>query len=124
MNYQQEEEVDPANCLYLPHFPNDKPDDYCLLYAPSNIFIFLTFFHSIYERVLIAKDLIAEKINQDIAEMSPEDQQLVSAKKDMFVKERYEHLLKGIYTTTTSMGALPTTSTHIMDHNKYEDFAR
>jgi hypothetical protein len=44
--------------------------------------------------------------------------------KEIFVTERYEHLLKGIYATTTSMGAVPTASNHIMDHNKYEDFAR
>ena len=108
----------------MPHFPNEKADDYCLLYAPSNIYIFLTFFHAIYERVLIAKELVREKINLDIAEMSAEDQKSMTANKEVFLTERYEHLLKGIYTTTKSMGAMPTTSNNIMDHNKYEDFAR
>jgi hypothetical protein len=124
MNYVPTKEVDPSDCLYLPHFPNDKPEDYSLLYAPSNIYIFLTFFHSIYERIMMAKDLVREKINHDIAEMSTEDQNLVSSRKELFVTERYEHLLKGIYTTTTSVGAMPTTSNNVMDHNKYEDFAR
>jgi hypothetical protein len=108
----------------LPHFPPDKAEDYNLLYAPSNIFIFLIFFHSIYERILKAQDLIREKISQDIAEMSLEDQEQVSQNKELFFKERYEHLLKGIYATTTSAGTIPTTSISIMDHNKYEDFAR
>ena len=56
--------------------------------------------------------------------MTPEDQKLVSSKKELFYTERYEHLLKGIYTTATCVGAMPTTSNNLMDHNKYEDFAR
>lgn len=125
MNYCPKKDIDASDCLYLPHFPSDKAEDYSLLYAPSNIFIFLTFFHSIYERVLKGKELIMEKIEQDITEMSIDDQKMVSKNKDMFFKERYEHLLKGIYATTTSVSGLPTTSSlNIMDHNKYEDFAR
>ena len=72
----------------------------------------------------MAQDLIKDKINLDIQEMTPEEQKLVSSKKDIFITERYEHLLKGIYTTAMSVGAMPTTSNNIMDHNKYEDFAR
>lgn len=124
LNYVPKNDPKPSECLYLPHFPCDKASDYCLLYAPSNIYVFLTFFHSIYERVLKAQDLIREKISQDIAEMSSQDQEQVSEKKEMFYKERYEHLLKGIYATTTSSGTIPATSVNIMDHNKYEDFAR
>lgn len=54
MQYKPSEKVDPANCLYLPHFPIDKAEDYSLIYAPSNIFIFLTFFHAIYERIIMS----------------------------------------------------------------------
>ena len=51
-----------------------------------------------------------------------------------FFKERYEHLLKGIFATTTQFSASGQSSAfqgigyshshHLMDHNKYEDFGR
>lgn len=66
---QQAEEA-----LFLPHFQNSADNDnHSLLYAPSNVFMFLKFFYAIYERILKAKDLISEKINQDLAEMSFQD---------------------------------------------------
>lgn len=62
-----------------------------------------------------------EKIEQDLSEMDKE----FSKNKDLYFRERYEHLLKGIYAATTSVSGLPTTySLNLMDHNKYEDFAR
>jgi hypothetical protein len=54
LNYQPNSNPEPSDCLYLPHFPSDKAEDYSLLYTPSSIYIFLTFFHSIYERILKA----------------------------------------------------------------------
>ena len=58
----------------MPHFHNpDKDEGYALLYAPSNVFMFIKFFYAIYERILKGKYLISEKINQDLAEMSFQD---------------------------------------------------
>ena len=53
----------------MPHIPKDKKDEYNLLYAPSNMFMFITLFYSLYERILKAKFLISQKIKQDMAEM-------------------------------------------------------
>lgn len=106
--------------LFLPHFFDSGNEEGCaLLYAPSNVFMFLKFFYAIYERILKAKDLINEKINQDLAEMSFQDKVAAGiceedAKEDqsdfkpikqevmdIFFRERYEFLLKGIFATST-----------------------
>jgi hypothetical protein len=81
--------------------------------------MFLKFFYAIYERVLKAKDLIHEKINQDLAEMSFQDKvaagichegdrsnpsefkPIKEGVMEIFFKERYEFLLKGIFATST-----------------------
>lgn len=81
--------------------------------------MFLKFFYAIYERVLKAKDLIHEKINQDLAEMSFQDKvaagichegdrsnpsefkPIKEEVMEIFFKERYEFLLKGIFATST-----------------------
>ena len=55
--------------LFLPK----KEDGYSLMYAPLNTYMFLKFFHAIYERISYAKILIKEKIEADLAEMSPQD---------------------------------------------------
>lgn len=141
---------DADEAMFLP-FYKQKPDaneSYSLFYAPPNVFIFLKLFYSLYERVLYAQTLIKEKIQQDLAEMSVQDkikygicvedsptgeanQAIVH---DVFFKERYEHLLKGIFATTTQFSASGQSSAfqgigyshghHLMDHNKYEDFGR
>ena len=150
-----------SEALFLPHYQDQKSSEisngeennYHLFYGPSNIFMFLKFFYAIYERVLKAKDLILEKIHQDLSEMShnekvqagishPETGELNNEiVREVFLKERYEHLLKGIFATTTqqicsSNGGLASGGAgsashhfyshnhHLMDHNKYEDFAR
>jgi hypothetical protein len=135
--------------MFLPHFDGSKPSQNHLFYGPSNIFMFIKFFFAIYERVLKARDLILEKINQDLSEMSstekvkagiinPDTGALNQEVAQIFLDERYEHLLKGIFATTTSQvysGPIVTASgggsgnfyynNHIlMDHNKYEDYAR
>ena len=67
--------------LFLPHYRDsrqraDSEGDkapYCLFYGPGNYFMFIKLFFAIYERILKAKDLIAEKIQQDLAEMNHAD---------------------------------------------------
>lgn len=108
-------EVDDA--LFLPFYSNKaaEEENYQLLYAPSNVFIFLKLFYTLYERILIAQTMVREKINQDLAEMSVDDkikyglcpEDSLEGKvdldllNDVFYKERYEYLLKGIFATTT-----------------------
>lgn len=142
---------DADEAMFLPFYSQkaDPVENYSLLYAPSNVFIFLKLFYSLYERVLYAQTLVREKINQDLAEMSLQDkikfgicdedspngqpdQQLLN---DIFYRERYEYLLKGIFATTTQVSSQAQSSafpgigyTHgpanLMDHHKYEDFGR
>lgn len=66
-------EIDDA--LFLPFYSNKtaQEENYQLLYAPSNVFIFLKLFYTLYERILIAQTMVKEKINQDLAEMSVDD---------------------------------------------------
>ena len=46
---------------FFPHFKTGS-NNYKLMYAPYNIFMFVKFFYAIYERVVMAKSLIKEKI--------------------------------------------------------------
>lgn len=127
---------------------SDSKEGYSLFYAPPNVFIFLKLFYALYERVLYAQTLVKDKIKQDLAEMSVQDKIKYGIIKesstteeldpavvdDVFFKERYEHLLKGIFATTTQVSATGasnaflgigyTHSHNLMDHGKYEDFAR
>ena len=110
------EDLNLEESLFVPHFKKG----YSLLYAPSNIFMFIKFFYALYERILKAKDLIIDKILEDLQEMNASDraktgisdQEIAEARKGNFVPdentrigqfyiERYEYLLKGIYATTS-----------------------
>lgn len=55
--------------FFIPRFVNDrsKPrgERYQLFYAPLNIYMFLVYFYSVYERVLKAKELVSKKVIQD-----------------------------------------------------------
>lgn len=51
----------------------EKDEGYNLLYAPVNTYMFLKFFHALYERISYAKILIKEKIEVDLAEMSQQE---------------------------------------------------
>ena len=53
--------------MFLPYH---KPGEYNLLYAPSNAYMFIKFFHALYERLSYAKILVREKIEADLAEMT------------------------------------------------------
>lgn len=141
MNVGPTEEDD---SIFVPHYKKD----YGLLFAPINTYMFVKFFHALYERVCFAKVLIREKIDADLAEMSHDDKvtaricdtegNVDPALVELFFKERYEHLLKGIFATTSGLshgGGLQSSllgslhigyshNHHLMDHNKYEDFAR
>ena len=51
----------------MPHFVQDKSkpsaQQYKLLYSPFNVFIFLIYFYSIYERVIKAQAMVKQKVD-------------------------------------------------------------
>lgn len=88
--------------------------------------MFLKFFYALYERVLKAKDLVIEKIIDDLVEMSPQerrqigvsDQEIIEVQQrikknlyepdynsknrlDRYFIQKYEYLLKGIFACTS-----------------------
>lgn len=137
-------DANPEDSIFIPHCKKG----YGLVFAPINAYMFLKFFHALYERICYAKVLIREKIDADMAEMSHLDKvnggisdasgHIDPTLIELFYKERYEHLLKGIFATTSGLshgGGLSSSllgslalgyshNHHLMDHNKYEDFAR
>ena len=55
--------------LFVPEF-NQKSDvaeeaRYKLFYGSANVHMFLTFFYSVYERILKAQELVKSKVDQD-----------------------------------------------------------
>ena len=50
------------NALFIPEYDFNQNSDYKLMYGPLNIFMFMTYFYSIYERVLKAKILVERKV--------------------------------------------------------------
>jgi len=55
--------------MFIPRLvsnPQIAPEDrYQLFYGPLNIYLFLIYFYSVYERVLKAKELVSRKVTQD-----------------------------------------------------------
>jgi hypothetical protein len=55
--------------IFIPKFVQNKEetpeDQYKLYYGPSNAFMFITFFYSVYERILKAQQLVKSKVEQD-----------------------------------------------------------
>lgn len=51
-------EYDIENSLFIPQFVSnsqlDNEKQYKLLYGPTNVYMFLTFFYSVYDRILKA----------------------------------------------------------------------
>ena len=45
------------------------------MFAPSNFYMFIKFFHALYERITYAKVLITEKLDADLIEMSKEEKE-------------------------------------------------
>jgi len=75
--------------------------------------MFIKFYYSIYERIVKAKDLIKEKLTQDLSEISFDEKKemgIIEGKKvkesifTTFATERFEYLLKGIYANFTNVG--------------------
>lgn len=52
--------------MFIPTYKNG--DKHRLYYCPFNVYAFLVYFYSVYERILKAKELIKEKIQKDFEE--------------------------------------------------------
>ena len=52
--------------MFIPRFNNGG--DHRLYYCPFNVYAFLVYFYSVYERILKAKELVKEKILKDFEE--------------------------------------------------------
>lgn len=48
--------------IFVPGLDREK---YQLFYGPLNVYMFLVYFYSVYERVLKAKQLVEQKVIQD-----------------------------------------------------------
>ena len=121
---------------FYPHHDDGK--GYKLFYSTYHVYVFVKFFHAIYERVLKAKSLTEEKVRLDLSEMPPGEKQAyrVNAAED-YVAERFEYVIRAIFTITNSSGLpgptppssttlqpAPSTLSNVLDSNKFEDLAR
>lgn len=95
-----------------------EENQYKLYYGPSNAFMFLILFYSVYERILKAQSLVARKVEQDFKEDFSKKQWSTKfeKKKQHLIDERFQYLIKAILTAMTNG--------NILDTNKYEDVGR
>ena len=82
---------EPTDCEPMNLAPSNNEDSaflppaqegYKLMFAPSNAYMFIKFFHALYERITYAKVLIKEKLEADLAEMGKEEKQRLEILKD------------------------------------------
>ena len=52
--------------MFIPRFHNDN--NHSLYYCPFDVYAFIVYFYSVYERILKAQELIKEKIQKDFKE--------------------------------------------------------
>ena len=102
--------------MFIPAYT--KKDTYQLFYAPLNVYMFLTFFYSIYERILKAEELVRQKMEQDFLDDFSQKEWSVkfNSRMDTLIDERFQYLIKSIVTVMNN--------SNILDTNKYEDIAR
>ena len=89
------------------------------MYGSFNIFMFICYFYSIYERLLKAQDLVKAKVEQDfIDDFSLKDWSKKFDKKiQNVIDERFQYLVKAIVSTFNVQN-------NTFDSGKYEDLAR
>lgn len=85
--------------------------NYKLMYGTQQFYIFFKQFYTIYERIIKAKDLINQKVDEDLVQRNDESLQsrIIELK-----NERFDIFLGGVL--CAMQGSL--------EANKYEDFAR
>jgi len=80
--------------------------------------MFLTYFYSVYERILKAKALIRRKIITDFDNDFSQKKWSIKFHNriDALVEERFQYFVRAVYTTMSF--------SNILDTNKYEDLSR
>ena len=113
---------DLSSSIFIPPYirKENEPEEnqYRLYYGPSNAFMFLFLFYSVYERILKAQTLVRHKVEQDFKEDFSKKQWSTKfeKKKQHLIDERFQYLIKAILTAITNSNTL--------DSNKYEDVGR
>jgi len=104
--------------LFVPPFVDRKKNPYKLFYGPSNSYIFLTYFYSVYERLLKARFLIKKKIDQDFANDFSQCKWSIKFDKkvEALVDERFQYFVRAVFTTMSY--------SNVLDTNRYEDLSR
>ena len=107
--------------IFIPGYSQKRAKDqneYKLYYGPLNVFMFIKYFYSVYERVLKAQELVKSKVEQDFRddfskkEWSSKFENTIQS----LIDERFQYLIKSILTTMNY--------SNVLDTNKYEDIAR
>ena len=88
-SYQKDEENLIKSSVFYPYF---KPD-YRLMYGSQNFYVILRQIYTIYERIMKAQQLVADKVNED---MKQKQDETLKEKLDEFKRERFEVFLGGI----------------------------
>lgn len=110
------------NSLFVPEFTQkgNVADEaqYKLFYGSANVHMFLTFFYSVYERILKAQELVKSKVDQDFKDDFSKKEWSTKFKTKMqtLIDERFQYFIKSVL---TAIGPF-----NILDPNKYEDVAR
>ena len=88
------------------------------MYGPLNVFMFMTYFYSIYERIVRAKQLVKNKVEKDFKDDFSQKEWSVKFNQriNTVIDERFSYLVKAILTVMAQNS--------ILDTNKYEDVAR
>lgn len=112
---------DLEQCLFIPQYDSSMQTEerqYKLYYGPLNVYMFMLYFSSIYERILKAQELVKSKVEQDFSDDFSRNEWSVKFQRKMkpLIEERFQYLIKAILTTMSH--------NNIMDANKYEDMAR
>jgi histone deacetylase complex regulatory component SIN3 len=103
--------------LFVPRFESGS-NNYKLYFGPTNMYMFLVYFYSIYERVVKAYELVDSKIQQDFHDDFSKQgwASKYGNRRQLLVEERFQYFIKAVYTTMCFSNSL--------DTNKYEDLSR
>ena len=78
--------------------------------------MFITFFYSVYERILKARQLVRSKVELDFKDDFSKREWSIKfeSKQQALIDERFQYLVKGIFTAMCAPGG-------ILDGGKYEN---
>jgi hypothetical protein len=99
---------DETSIVFQPYF---KPE-YKLFFSSQLYFVFFRQLYSLYERLIKAKQIIREKVEEDLTELHG-----LKERADEFRREKFDLFLSGVLCAIKN-------NKDSMDQNKYEDFTR